>query len=794
MEGQPTGTRSLSLVIPAYNEAAVIRQAIAEADEALARLGGDYEILVVDDGSTDNTTALVKEAAQGRPHVRLLVHPRNRGYGAALRTGFEAARHDYVAFTDADCQFDLNDLACLLPLSERCPVVVGYRRHRQDPALRRFVSWGYNQVVRTLLGTRVRDCDCALKVFRRDALVHLLPETGGFFVNTEILTRARQLDYEIAEVGVRHRPRQGGASKVSLGDVPRILKTLVPFWWTRVLFPGTGPAEGASAPSRTPVLKELLQWAVMLLVAGLLFFTRLNCPLLEPEEARYAEIPRQMLEEHRIAIPVLHGQPYLQKPPLLYWLVMASYRLFGIHDWAARLVPCTASFLIVVSAYLWGRRMAGAQAGFTGAMILCLSARFIYFGRMLTFDSLLCLWVISALAAAHGAIGNGKVRWGRWLLSAGFCGLGLLTKGPVALALVGLPVVAYQMLDQRAARPTFRCWLIYGVLAAGIACPWYIAAAAGDLGFPAAFFWTHNVVRYFAPFDHEKPVWFYLPGLLLGMLPWTLLLVPLLSFLGGRSFSIARHRSPALGFYLLAALVSLIFFSISGCKRAGYILPVLPPLALALGCYLTSGVPWAVVACRIGSAELTRRFGRLPFGANLLVLALGCGGSIVTLAFGLWKLGPALAFGGLMAAAFVLLLRYRRTWAPQTSWALCAGTTFVLLFTAVHQLLPGYARKFSLRGEVRRHFLIASQAHVPVACYPHRWDSVGFYLGRRDVQVYTPERHQEMIADLKKQKDTLIFVKAGRSLEQFLRRLPHSLKFLPRGRRGMVVAAVIRQK
>jgi dolichol-phosphate mannosyltransferase len=236
---------SVSLVIPAYNEEAGIRQAVREADRALARLAERYEILVVDDGSTDATGEVAAEAARRRPHVRVLWHPENRGYGAALRTGFEAARFDRVAFTDADCQFFLDDLAPLLSLTDRCPLAVGHRVNRQDTWRRRFLSWGYNTLVRGLLGTRVRDCDCALKVFRREVLAHLLPESRGFFVNTEMLTRARQLGYAVAEVPVRHRPRRHGRSTVRLSDIPRTLGHLIPFWWSRVVF-RRGPAAPAS--------------------------------------------------------------------------------------------------------------------------------------------------------------------------------------------------------------------------------------------------------------------------------------------------------------------------------------------------------------------------------------------------------------------------------------------------------------------------------------------------------------------------------------------------------------------
>lgn len=231
-------TVRLSLVIPAYNEEAAITQAVSEAEVALGELFATFEILVVDDGSTDQTAQLVEKCIPNFPHTRLLRHGINRGYGAALRTGFEASRFELVAFTDADCQFDLLDLGKLALVSRQFPIVVGRRVNRQDPWQRRFFSWGYNCLARAFLGTRVIDVDCALKVFHRDVLEQLLPESRGFFVNTEMMTRARQLGYPIAEVPVTHRPRANGQSKVSLREIPRTAMTLFRFWWREVV---TGP-------------------------------------------------------------------------------------------------------------------------------------------------------------------------------------------------------------------------------------------------------------------------------------------------------------------------------------------------------------------------------------------------------------------------------------------------------------------------------------------------------------------------------------------------------------------------
>lgn len=228
-------TDRLSLVIPAFNEAATIQRAVREAESALTCLFDSFEVIVVDDGSADDTPSIVERLLPRARHTRLLRHRSNRGYGAALRSGFEAARYDLVAFTDADCQFDLTDLGKLAPLAAEYPIVAGFRANRKDPWRRRFLSSGYNRLARMMLGTRVRDVDCALKVFHRAALAELLPESRGFFVNTEMMTRARQLGFAVAEVPVTHRQRAGGASKVSLREVPRTATTLLRFWWSNVV-------------------------------------------------------------------------------------------------------------------------------------------------------------------------------------------------------------------------------------------------------------------------------------------------------------------------------------------------------------------------------------------------------------------------------------------------------------------------------------------------------------------------------------------------------------------------------
>jgi dolichol-phosphate mannosyltransferase len=435
------------------------------------------------------------------------------------------------------------------------------------------------------------------------------------------------------------------------------------------------------------------------------------------------------------------------------------------------------------------------RAGLAGALVLCLSARFVYLGRLLTTDALLAACVAAAWAAAHRALcgaRSGTVARGWWLLSALACALGLLAKGPVALVLVTVPVLAYQGLDRRAARPSWSSWALYLAAAVGAAAPWYAAQEAAQPGFLADFLWRQHVLRFTAPFDHPEPAWFFLPGLLLGMLPWTLLLPGLVRFLGRHSARAAARRPAGLGFVLLAFLWSLLFFSASGCKRATYILPAMPPLALALGCYLDA-IAARALAARADSA-LARHGAAFAHRATRLVLVAGVAAGLAAPTAGLlrWPAGlllAAAAAGGLVAVA-------RPDWRgrPRVAWGLCVATTFGLLFAGVYGLLPGYARKFSLRGHVRPLADEGADPTVPVVCYPRRWHSVSFYLRRDDVRVYTPAELPRLVEALRAHDETLVFVKTGAPFDELLAGLPPGLEFVAQGRQGALAVGRVRHR
>jgi dolichol-phosphate mannosyltransferase len=656
------------------------------------------------------------------------------------------------------------------------------------------MSWGYNTTVRTLLGTRVRDVDCALKVFRREALAELLPESAGFFVNTEMLARARQVGYRVAEAGVRHRPRLRGSSKVSVvRDVPRVLGALLPYWWARVLFPLCSHEPCASASAESLAQRSRLNGLALLILvaAAFLFFARPGTALQEPQEARFAEVARQMTHGATWIVPTLPGQSFADKPPLLPWLLMLSFRIFGVHDWAARLVAGCAGFAAVLLTWLWGRRVLGPRAALAGAVVLCLSAHFVYLGRLLTTDSLLAACVVAAWAAAHTALLGDRAtgalsrRW--WLVSALACGLGLLTKGPIALALVAGPVLLLSWLDRRIARPSWRAWLLYVAVAVGLAAPWYAAQELSEPGFLMDFLWRQHVVRFATPFDHSEPVWYFLPRLALGMLPWTLLLPGLIRFLGRHSPRAALRRPAPLGFILLTFVLTLLLFSASGCKRPTYILPAMPPLALLLGCYLDA-IAAPGLAARAGSA-LARHSAIIGYRATQVVVTAGIASSLAAGAAGLLRWPTALFLVACAAAGLLVLRRADWRTRPRTVWGCCFAMIFAMLFTGVYAVLPGYARKFSLRGQVRS---LAVGQSLPVVSYPRRWDSVSFYLGRDDVQAYGPGELPQLVEQLRGRPETLVIVKTGAPLDALLAGLPPGMEFLPEGRQGSVATGRVR--
>ncbi len=538
-------------------------------------------------------------------------------------------------------------------------------------------------------------------------------------------------------------PRSDG-QPATLSPAPRLPRSFLaclPVLWSRVLFPGRLDAPTAV---RRPAL------ALLILLPGLLLYPCLSFFLFEPDEGRYAEIPREMLLRGEWVVPYLQGEPYLDKPPLLYWLVMGSYRLLGVHDWSARLVPALAVHACILLTYLLGRRLVGERAAFWGTLALALAPGFVSVGRLLVLDSLLTLWVLLASLAAFEALRGDRLRWGWWLTAAVSCGLGVLTKGPIAVVLLVPPLLLHRWLTGTGARqgdketrrqgdketgpsagafapaatfapsplmppfslcPNFRspCLLVslspclpllaFAAVVLGITLPWYVAVSCRLPAFASYFLWKHNVLRFLIPFDHQEPVWYYGPILLLGLLPASLLALGLLRFLISGDPRQTNRRCPEWGFTLLAGGWCVLFFSLSGCKLPTYVLPAMPLLALALGYYVAHS-SWAV-------SHWTRAAGVLAFGV------------LATLHYG-----------------------------------------FIPWFAEFHSPM-------SRAAEVRRYC-----EGTPVVCYPRPCDSVAFYLGRADFRSFRSKETPALLNYLQQQPRTVILFTHRHSPEGLRSALP----------------------
>ena len=201
---------SLSMFFPCYNEQDNVGQTTQRAIEVLEGLKADYEIILVNDGSADQTGARADAIAAGNSRVRVIHHAQNMGYGAALQSGIRAAKKKFIFFTDGDGQFDIGEIKLLLPLIEQNDIVCGYRLDRKDPFVRKLNGWMWTRLVNLLFGMHIRDIDCAFKLFRAEIFEGMKMSSDGALISAEILARATRRGFKIAEVGVHHYPRKAG--------------------------------------------------------------------------------------------------------------------------------------------------------------------------------------------------------------------------------------------------------------------------------------------------------------------------------------------------------------------------------------------------------------------------------------------------------------------------------------------------------------------------------------------------------------------------------------------------------
>src|SRR5579859_2645724 len=444
------------------------------------------------------------------------------------------------------------------------------------------------------------------------------------------------------------------------------------------------PSEAGHAP-RARAGGHWLAWIVLAIAW---FATAPVRPMLDPDEGRYAEIPREMLQSGDWVTPRFDGLKYFEKPPLQYWATAAVYAAVGLSEWSSRLWSLALGFACLTLVFTWTGSLYGREAGRAAALALAVSPYFLIVGHLNLLDAGFTLWLTAAVfaftRAQLAAVGSAAERRGMlaaWALAA----LAVLSKGIVVGVLAGGALLIYTLLE-RDARPWRRLNLAGGVpLFAAIAAPWFIAVSLRNPGF-AGFFFVHEHFARFLTTVHQRvePWWYFLPLLLLGALPW---IAPLAR--GAAAGWRERSATPAPDaakpfrprrFLAVFAAWTLVFFSASGSKLAPYILPMFPPLAALAGAAVTDVRRMAAQAARIGALLIA------------LVIAAGLIYSARHNAF-----VPQAALGWMAAAA---------------------GVTLVALVSTLRAVrLPGAAGGLAaaLAGVLAWQFLLCAYAVTPPA-------------------------------------------------------------------------------
>ncbi len=515
------------------------------------------------------------------------------------------------------------------------------------------------------------------------------------------------------------------------------------------------PADITSAPTSEAGADRLAsgpaQWpgraaglcAITVLAATIFLFHLGSYGLWEPDEARYAEIAREMLASRDFILPHLNYVPYVEKPPLLYWLTAASFAIGGETDFTARLAPAVAAIAGVIATYLFVARLFDPRRALLAGAILATAPLYAVMGQVLTTDMLLTTLVTIALFAFYLAWREGSDRGTRWWWL--FCiamALGTLTKGPVAIVLPSSTAIAF-VLWKRVRRPPAepehgtasssgsplpslgkgaRGLGSGALLTLAIAAPWFLIVTWREPDFASFYFVGEHLRRFFEPdFSHGEPFYFYLPVIVLGLLPWSIL-VPIAG-------STATANRDARDFCLIAALVIFGFFSLASGKLIPYVLPAFPPLAVVI----------ADATISASGAAPARRFAP----AAMVVLGLiGTVALVVAIAAPVIRTPYALAVRpALLAEAIILIAGGAMVGALRTRGRPQAAPAIVVLTMAIALLAGSYARLEAepLRSYARLSRAIAAQApDATLICYRRYVQGLPYYTHRRVILVGAP--------------------------------------------------------
>ncbi len=477
-----------------------------------------------------------------------------------------------------------------------------------------------------------------------------------------------------------------------------------------------------------PKLDQHLDYFIVIALAALcyvLLFHQLGgVGLMGPDEPRYAAVARAMYETGDYITPRLWGDPWFEKPVLMYWLAAIGYALFGVGETGARFPSVLGATLSVFFIYWCGRRLFSRGTGFAAALILVSSLGFLALGRAASMDMPLTASLTAALV--FFLLGyeseEGSRRWYFYGFYAAL-GFGVLAKGPIAILLPALTLVLFLL--WRGGRHEWKQWHLEGVLVTIlVAAPWYIAVTwANGWEFVRVFILDHNLQRFATDtYGHDRPFYFFVPVLPLMMFPWTFLLIPALR----RRF---RKNEQLI---LMWALVPFVFFSLSGSKLPAYILPMAPPIALLCARELCS--------------ETSRLFKLAVVLQALLVVAVGVTfgffGEAINVDFAIAPIAlvsAALVLAGALVAIGMLL-------PPAVLGGFNVVTIGILVFAITNAFYPRADTLETMRPWTGKLERFVSESQEVILYKPDRWMEYGlqFYRNNRIQKALSEQELAEL--------------------------------------------------
>lgn len=362
-------TRNLSVFFPCINEEGNIENNVKKAEEVLKRLNFQYEIIIIDDGSTDRTGAIADRLVKENPKIRVIHHPKNLGYGEALKSGFYNALYETIVYTDGDGQFDFSEVTKFLEKIKDHDLVIGHRIKRQDSFLRRLFGWGWKITLLTIFRLTLKDVDCGFKIISKKVLekIPYLESSRGAMINAELAIKTKKAGFKITEVGVTHYPRLIG--KPTGANLMVILKSyldLLRLWWKL----------------KDQKLLFVLLLGILGLAAFLRFYRLPDYMTFLGDEGRDALVIKKMIFEGHFPLigpPTSVGNIYLG--PLYYYMMLIPMAIFKLNPVAAAGMNAFLGVITVYFIYYLGKLWFNRQGGLIASYLYAISPVTIIYSR-----------------------------------------------------------------------------------------------------------------------------------------------------------------------------------------------------------------------------------------------------------------------------------------------------------------------------------------------------------------------------------------------------------------------------